>query len=63
MPTASRFSGELSRALAHRLRVSMEHIVKECGFTVNAEKARLMGRGGKQTVTGVVVNQTLGLSR
>lgn len=56
-------SGELSREQAHRLRVTVEHIVKECGFTVNADKTRLMGRCGKQTVTGVVVNQTLGLSR
>lgn len=57
------FSGELNRELAHRLRVTLEHIVRESGFTVNAEKTQLMGRGGKQTVTGVVVNHTLGLSR
>ncbi len=38
-------------------------IIAEEGFTINTDKTRLMARGGRQTVTGVVVNQTLGLSR
>ena len=41
----------------------MSRIVSEEGFVMNADKTRLMGRGNRQTVTGVVVNQTLGLSR
>jgi RNA-directed DNA polymerase len=46
-----------------RIRSAVERIVGEEGFTVNSEKTRLTGAGGRQTVTGVVVNQTLGLSR
>lgn len=30
---------------------------------MNAQKTRLMGQGNRQTVTGVVVNQVLGLPR
>lgn len=56
-------SGELNRETANRLRVIIGKIVQESGFTVNTDKTRLMGQGGRQTVTGVVVNQTLGLSR
>ena len=33
------------------------------GPEVNSGKTRVLGRGGRQTVTGVVVNDTLGLSR
>jgi retron-type reverse transcriptase len=57
------FSGELTRESAHRLRASVNRIVEEEGFTLNREKTRLMGKGARQTVTGVIVNQTLGLSR
>jgi len=57
------FSGDLSRDSARRIRITAEGIVKEEGFMVNGEKTRLTGRGGRQTVTGVVVNQILGLSR
>lgn len=56
-------SGEMNRETANRLRVTIGKIVAESGFTVNTEKTRLMGQGGRQSVTGVVVNQTLGLSR
>ncbi len=57
------FSGDLSRDLARRIRITVENIVTEEGFTVNGEKTRLTGQGGRQTVTGVVVNQTLGIPR
>ena len=57
------FSGDLSREAAHRIRVTVQRIVEEEGFKVNADKTRLMGRGTRQIVTGVVVNQVLGLSR
>jgi RNA-directed DNA polymerase len=57
------FSGELDRTAAHKFRCLVSRIVVEEGFAINAGKTRLMGRGARQTVTGVVVNQTLGLSR
>jgi retron-type reverse transcriptase len=57
------FSGEMDRVAAGGFRTTVSRIVSEEGFVINAEKTRLMGQGGRQTVTGVVVNQTLGLSR
>src|SRR6266567_6542802 len=57
------FSGDVDRKTANRFRTLASRIVGEEGFTVNAEKTRLMGQGNRQTVTGVVVNQVLGLSR
>ena len=57
------FSGELDRAAALKLRSTINHIVIGEGFVLNADKTRVMSRGSRQTVTGVVVNQSLGLSR
>ncbi len=57
------FSGEMDRNSAHRLRAVVTRIVSEEGFIINPEKTRLMGQGGRQIVTGVVVNKVLGLSR
>jgi len=57
------FSGELDRASAHKFRCVVNRIVSEEGFVIHPDKTRLMGQGSRQTVTGVVVNQTLGLSR
>ena len=57
------FSGVMDRAAAGKFRQVINRIVSEEGFVINAEKTRLMGQGNRQTVTGVVVNQTLGLSR
>ncbi|HLP78941.1 MAG TPA: reverse transcriptase family protein, partial [Candidatus Paceibacterota bacterium] len=57
------FSGEMDRKAAGRFRSIVSRIVSEEGFVVNADKTKLMGQGNRQTVTGVVVNQTLGLSR
>jgi retron-type reverse transcriptase len=57
------FSGDLDRDAANRLRCLASRIIGEEGFTVNAAKTRLMGQGNRQTVTGVVVNRMLGLSR
>jgi len=56
------FSGDLSREAANKIRITVNRIVEEEGFQVNADKTRFMGRGTRQTVTGVVVNQILGLS-
>jgi retron-type reverse transcriptase len=57
------FSGEMDRAQAGKFRSVVSRIVSEEGFVINTEKTRLMGQGNRQTVTGVVVNRTLGLSR
>lgn len=57
------FSGEMDRSSANKFRVAISRIVSEEGFQINSDKTRLMLRGSRQTVTGVTVNQTLGLSR
>ena len=57
------FSGEMDRATAGKFRSIVSRIVSEEGFVINREKTSLIGKGNRQTVTGVVVNQTLGLSR
>lgn len=57
------FSGDVIREAAQQIRTIATRIIAEEGFVVNTEKTRLMGRGARQSVTGVVVNQTLGLSR
>lgn len=57
------FSGEVDRNAAHKLRCVVRGVVAEEGFALNAAKTRIMSRGSRQTVTGVVVNKNLGLSR
>jgi retron-type reverse transcriptase len=57
------FSGDVDRKLFHQLRSVVTKVVTAEGFAINEEKTRLMGQGNRQTVTGVVVNQNLGLSR
>jgi retron-type reverse transcriptase len=57
------FSGEVDRTTAHKFRCIVSRIVLEEGFVIHPDKTRLMGQGNRQTVTGLVVNQTLGLSR
>ena len=57
------FSGDIDRNAANRVRSLASRIIEEEGFRVNTDKTRLMGQGNRQTVTGVVVNQVLGLSR
>src|SRR6185369_10840979 len=57
------FSGDVDRNAAGRFRSLASRIIEEEGFSVNTDKTRLMGRGSRQTVTGVVVNHVLGLSR
>lgn len=56
------FSGDDPAAI-HRLIASARRIAAEEGFPLNPEKTRVMRRGNHQTVTGVTVNDTLGLSR
>lgn len=56
------FSGD-DVAQAHALRLGVTRIVEEEGFRVNTEKTRIIRAGSCQRVTGVVVNDVLGLSR
>ncbi|MEA3212948.1 MAG: RNA-directed polymerase [Chthoniobacter sp.] len=57
------FSGDLDRTALLRVNALARRIIREEGFVVNDAKTRLTSQGRRQTVTGVVVNQTLGLSR
>ena len=57
------FSGDADRDALNIFRARVVRVVREEGFEVNSDKTRIMGRGRRQTVTGVVVNQALGLSR
>ena len=41
----------------------LENIIKENGFQVNNEKVRLQGRGQRQVVTGLTVNNGVNLER
>jgi retron-type reverse transcriptase len=52
------FSGgtEVRRATG-RLLAAVQTIVREEGLAVNAAKTRVRGRGSRQTVTGIVVNE------
>ena len=52
-----------SMPAAQKFHCMVSRIVLEEGFVIHPDKIRLMGQGIRQTVTGVVVNQTLGLSR
>jgi hypothetical protein len=56
------FSGDKEEAV-DRLLARVPRIVEAEGFAVNASKTRIMRRGGRQTVTGVIVNKSAGLSR
>jgi retron-type reverse transcriptase len=57
------FSGALDRRQAFGLTQVVRRIVEEEGFTVNKDKTLLLSRARRQTVTGAVVNDVLGLSR
>jgi RNA-directed DNA polymerase len=56
------FSGD-DLEKVHALRHLAGRIVRDEGFVLNREKTRVMRRGTRQTVTGVTVNDVLGLSR
>ncbi len=56
------FSGNDKKAM-DRVLNAIPGIVSSEGFAINAKKTRVMRAGQRQTVTGVVVNQSLGLSR
>jgi hypothetical protein len=56
------FSGDDADS-AHGLRKQAIRIIEAEGFTVNGRKTRTARAGRRQRVTGVVVNEVLGLSR
>jgi retron-type reverse transcriptase len=56
------FSGDDQTQL-HALRCLAQRIVEDEGFTLNHAKTRVLRRGTPQRVTGVIVNEVLGLSR
>ncbi len=56
------FSGDALDEIS-RLLGGARNIVANEGFRLNDDKTRIMRAGGRQQVTGVTVNQVLGLSR
>lgn len=56
------FSGDSTEVCA-RLILRAKSIIESEGFKVNESKTRVMRRGQRQRITGVTVNETLGLSR
>jgi RNA-directed DNA polymerase len=56
------FSGD-SIEHVHTMRRLVRQICKDEGFTINERKTRVARRSRRQTVTGVVVNDVVGLSR
>ncbi len=56
------FSGDDPDGVGKLLRL-IRQIVESEGFVLNQSKTRIMRQGRRQTVTGVTVNQDLGLSR
>jgi len=50
--------GEVATLLAR-----VRHIIDEEGFAINPKKGRVQRRGGRQTVTGIVVNDKLSVPR
>lgn len=57
------FSGDAPAAEVQKLRCLAARIIQEEGLIVNAAKTRVMRRSNRQIVTGVVVNQALGVPR
>jgi RNA-directed DNA polymerase len=57
------FSGNLSIPAAQKWLDSVRFIVADEGWVVNERKTRIMPRGGRQRVTGVVVNEFANIAR
>ncbi|SMR72165.1 Reverse transcriptase (RNA-dependent DNA polymerase) [Aliiroseovarius halocynthiae] len=55
------FSGDVG--ITHPLLQQVPRILRNEGFAPNPAKTRVMPRGGRQSVTGIVVNQHLNISR
>jgi RNA-directed DNA polymerase len=56
------FSGDAAEGLS-KLLGGVRNIVSDEGFALNDDKTRIMRAGGHQHVTGVTVNEVMGLSR
>ena len=62
----TRYADDLVLSADHHLRAPqavIAVIAAEEGFRVNAAKTRVMGRGTRQTVTGIVVNERPNVTR
>lgn len=62
----SRYADDITVSGSNQLPMHKQKIIKiieENGFTVNLEKTRLLSRGSKQKVTGLVVNDKLSIGR
>ena len=64
----TRYADDLTFSAASKANVGLllarvRHIVADEGFAINAKKGRVQRRGGRQEVTGVVVNDKPGLAR
>ncbi|HEX7861116.1 MAG TPA: reverse transcriptase family protein [Verrucomicrobiae bacterium] len=57
------FSGPVDLDTIHRFRCAATRLIQAEGFNINRDKTRVMPPSARQTVTGVTVNKTLGLSR
>ena len=57
------FSGSANHDAARAMVQHLGRLLTEEGFTVNTAKTSIQTRRGRQSVTGVVVNDTAGLSR
>jgi retron-type reverse transcriptase len=57
------FSGDVDLDGIHRFRTAAMKLIEGEGFVVNRGKTRIMTSAARQSVTSVVVNKTLGLSR
>jgi len=56
-------AGELAARNYAKLLGTVRRVVEDEGFRVNAKKGRIQRRGGRQDVTGIVVNDKPGLPR
>lgn len=56
------FSGD-ERGAVGRLLGAVRHVLKSEGFVEHPEKTQIMGSGRRQEVTGLTVNQAVGLAR
>ncbi len=54
---------DFTRADLGFVHASIRHVVEDEGFALNPKKGRAQGRGGRQDVTGVVVNVKPGVPR
>ena len=57
------FSAPAQRPAAAQLQAMVRHVAQEEGLAVNPQKGRVLVRGGRQQVTGIVVNQKTSVPR